>query len=266
MAQGSSNPTSNLQKVAGTAIDTNTGNASAGTQRIVLATNQPAISVTGTFYQGTQPVSGTFYQATQPVSGTVTINAIPTGANAIGSITNTTFAATQSGAWNISTLTNLSQLGGIAISMNTGIRDTGTQRVTIATNDVVPVSGTVELGATSLAALENISVTIPGTVDLGTISLTALESITTVSSVPGNFQSRVYGAVTTSAPTYITATDNALSLTTTGNLRVDGSSVTQPVSGTFWQATQPVSGTFYQATQPVSIAASVAVTGSLDYL
>lgn len=35
-------------------------------------------------------------------------------------------------------------------------------------------------------------------------------------------------------------------------LKVDGSGVTQPVSGIFWQATQPVSGTFWQATQPVS--------------
>jgi hypothetical protein len=47
-----------------------------------------------------------------------------------------------------------------------------------------------------------------------------------------------------------------------GRQPVDGSGVTQPVSGTFWQATQPVSlatapttpvtGTFWQATQPVS--------------
>lgn len=37
--------------------------------------------------------------------------------------------------------------------------------------------------------------------------------------------------------------------------KVDGSAVTQPVSGTFWQATQPVSGTFWQATQPISAAA-----------
>lgn len=59
------------------------------------------------------------------------------------------------------------------------------------------------------------------------------------------------GSVTTGAPTYTTATANALSLTTVGNLRVDGSSVTQPVSGTFWQATQPV-----------SIAATVSVGGS----
>ncbi|MHB8483660.1 MAG: hypothetical protein ACYDBV_13180 [Nitrospiria bacterium] len=36
--------------------------------------------------------------------------------------------------------------------------------------------------------------------------------------------------------------------------KVDGSAVTQPVSGTFWQATQPVSGTFWQATQPISLA------------
>ena len=82
MAAGSSNPTTNVVKVAGTAVDTNTGNASAGTQRIVLATNQPAI-----------PVTGIFYQATQPVSGTVTINAIPAGANAIGTVTTVGTAA-----------------------------------------------------------------------------------------------------------------------------------------------------------------------------
>jgi hypothetical protein len=34
--------------------------------------------------------------------------------------------------------------------------------------------------------------------------------------------------------------------------KVDGSAVTQPVSGTFWPVTQPVSGTFWQSTQPVS--------------
>jgi len=82
------------------------------------------------------------------------------------------------------------------------------------------------------------------------------------------------GAVTTAAPSYTTATTNNLSLTTAGALRVDGSSVTQPVSGTFWQATQPVSGTvsvsgsvavtgtFWQATQPVSIAATVNVSAA----
>lgn len=47
----------------------------------------PTVAVTGTFWQATQPVSGTFWQATQPVSGTV--------------------AATQSGTWNIGTITTL---------------------------------------------------------------------------------------------------------------------------------------------------------------
>jgi len=53
--------------------------------------------------------------------------------------------------------------------------------------------------------------------------------------------SQAGGSVTTSAPSYTTGTLNALSLTTVGNLRVDGSSVTQPVSGTVavTQSTSP---------------------------
>jgi hypothetical protein len=44
----------NLKQVNGTTVDTNTGNASAGTQRVVLASNQPAISVTSTPTYGTR--------------------------------------------------------------------------------------------------------------------------------------------------------------------------------------------------------------------
>lgn len=44
--------------------------------------------------------------------------------------------------------------------------------------------------------------------------------------------------------------------------KVDGSAVTQPVSGTFFQATQPVSGTFFQATQPVSASSLPLPTGA----
>jgi len=35
---------------------------------------------------------------------------------------------------------NITQQGGVAVSLNTGVRDAGTQRVTIATNDLVPIS------------------------------------------------------------------------------------------------------------------------------
>jgi len=45
MALGSSNPTTNLTKVKNTAVDVNTGNAGAGTQRVVIATNQPTLPV-----------------------------------------------------------------------------------------------------------------------------------------------------------------------------------------------------------------------------
>ena len=45
MALGSSNPTTNLTKVKNTAVDVNTGNAGEGTQRVVIATNQPTLPV-----------------------------------------------------------------------------------------------------------------------------------------------------------------------------------------------------------------------------
>jgi hypothetical protein len=106
------------------------------------------------------------------------------------------------------------------------------------------------------------------------------------------------GEYLSSPPTLTTGQMVALQTNVNGALKVDGSAVTQPVSGTFWQATQPVSGTvtanqggtwtvqpgntanttawlvtgtggtfpvtgtFWQATQPVSIASTVAVTQS----
>lgn len=69
----------------------------------------------------------------------------------------------------------------------------------------------------------------------------------------------IQGSVTTSAPTYTTGTINPLSLTTAGALRVDGSGVTQPVSGTFWQTTQPVSLSSLPA-----LAAGSALIGSVE--
>jgi hypothetical protein len=95
--------------------------------------------VSGTFWQATQPVSGTFWQATQPVS-IATMPSTP--------VTGTFWQATQPVSGTVTTAppanasANIAQLAGTAISVNTGVRDAGTQRVTIATNDVVPVTGT----------------------------------------------------------------------------------------------------------------------------
>jgi hypothetical protein len=70
---------------------------------VVIASNQTAV-----------PVSGTFYQATQPVS-LASLPALATGSNAIGSITNTSFAATQATATNLRTAAENYQ-GGSAVS------------------------------------------------------------------------------------------------------------------------------------------------------
>ena len=79
----------------------------AASSPVVIASNQSALPVTGTFWQATQPVSiasmpstpvtGTFWQATQPVSLTST--------TITGSV-----AATQSGTWNIGSITTLPAL------------------------------------------------------------------------------------------------------------------------------------------------------------
>ncbi len=84
----SANQSVNQTQVNGVAVSTGSGVSGTGTQRVILASDQTAVPVTGTFFQATQPVSGTVavsnFPATQPVSqvgspwgisGTVTANA-----------------------------------------------------------------------------------------------------------------------------------------------------------------------------------------------
>lgn len=99
--------------------------------RLKPADTLTAVTTVGTI---TNPVAvtGTFFQGTQPVSGTITATQA-TGTNLHTVVDSGTITT-------VSTVTNLSQLGGTAVSMNTGTRDAGTQRVTIATNDLVPIS------------------------------------------------------------------------------------------------------------------------------
>lgn len=104
-----------------------------------------------------------------------------------------------------------------------------------------PVSGTITANAgtnlnTSALALD--------------ASVTGLQ-VSQGSSTSGQKGDLIQGAVTTGAPSYTTAQTSPLSLSTAGNLRVDGSSVTQPVSaaslplpaGAATGAKQPALGT-----------------------
>lgn len=87
----SANQSVNMAQVAGTTTDTNSGTKSAGTQRIVIATDQPQLT-------NALKVDGS--AATQPVSGTVTADTELPAAAALGtSMANPTTPAI--GAFNV---------------------------------------------------------------------------------------------------------------------------------------------------------------------
>lgn len=110
----------------------------------------------------------------------------------------------------------------------------------------VPVSGTVTANAGSgnfsvvQATAANLNATVIGTVtaNIGTSGALALDAtLAKLTIAPGtaigsNTLALIGGHVTTASPTYTNGNINPLSLTTAGALRVDGSTVTQPISGT----------------------------------
>jgi len=199
--------------------------------------------------------------------GSIT-NALPAGTNSIGQVTanagtnlNTSSLALESGG-NLAT-----------IATNTGkIPSKGTATianstpVNIASDQTVPVSlASVPSHAVTNAgtfAVQNTAATPAGTNSIGTVGL--------------NAGSNTIGAISNTAFTANAGTNlntSALALESGGNLAtiatntgkipslvsgrvpIDGSGVTQPVSGTVGiSGTVPVSGTFWQTTQPVSLA------------
>lgn len=118
------------------------------------------------------------YQSFKDATGATSYRKV-TGAGTTGDpavchqiIDSGTLSATQSGTWNVTTVssvTNLSQMGGTAIAMGTGVRSAGTQRVTIATDDVVPVTGTF-WQATQPVSLASLPALAAGTNAIGKLS------------------------------------------------------------------------------------------------
>jgi hypothetical protein len=181
---------------------------------------------------------------TQPVSGTVTANA-GTGTFTVAG----TVAATQSGTWTVQPGNTANTTPWLA-TINQG----GNSAAVTASNALKvdgsgvtqPISGTVTANAGTgnftvvQSTAGNLNATITGTVtaNIGTTNGLALDTsvngilLAQGSTTSGEKGPIIQGAVTTSAPTYTTGNTNPLSLTTGGLLRVDGSGVTQPVSGT----------------------------------
>ncbi len=129
--------------------------------------NAGTVVVTGTFWQATQPMSavslplpaGASTVAKQPALGTagtasadvLTIQGVASMTKLLTTPDNPTNldvllssrlkpADTLTGVTTVATVTSLTQMNGAAIAMNTGVRTAGTQRVTVATDDIVPAS------------------------------------------------------------------------------------------------------------------------------
>ncbi len=143
------NQSVNAAQLAGTTTDTNSGNKSAGTLRVVLATDQPALTnkllVTpdSVALPANQSVNVSQINAVTPLMGA--------GNTGTGSL-RVTIATDQAQLTNKLLVTpdansavNVAQMNGVATSMGAGASGTGVQRVTLASDD--PAVAT--LGATT---------------------------------------------------------------------------------------------------------------------
>lgn len=129
----------------------------------------------------------------------------------------------------------------------------------------VVIQGETTPGVYTNAAVDssgNVSVT--GSVT-STVTFPAQSSTTSGQTGP-----LVQGAVTTSAPTYTTAKTNPLSLNTSGGLRVDGSGVTQPISGSItatgsgnFTVTQATGTNLHTVIDSGTVTAVTAITNAL---
>jgi hypothetical protein len=212
-----------------------------------------------------------------PVTGSLSIS---------GGLTNTELRAapvpvSQSGSWSISGTVAVSgpltdaQLRATAVpvsgtvSVSGAVAVTGTfWQATQPVSGTVGISGTVPVSGTFWQATQPVSGTVTANAGSGTFAISAA-SLPLPSGAATAAKQPALGTAGTASADVLTV-QGVASMTA---LKVDGSGVTQPVSGTFWQSTQPVSiasmpstpvtGTFWQSTQPVSLASLPALaTGS----
>ena len=270
LQQNAELPISGSVTITGTPT-VNTGLSQSLTNSQLRAT---PVDVTGNFYQTTQPVSvislplpsGAATEAKQPALGTAgasstdvitvqgiaggvaqpvtiaTLPALATGTNTIGAISNTSFAATQSGAWDI---TNISG----TISLPTGASTSALQttgNTSLSNIDTkTPALGQALAAASIPVVLPAVQVTAltPPT----TVGVNSLPALSTGSNAIGSITNTSFG---------ISGTLPAFTTTPTFNI---GTAPTIAVTGTFWQATQPVS----LSTNTPTLQASSAIVGKV---
>jgi hypothetical protein len=152
------------EKIAGSPIDTNSGVKSSGTQRVVIATDQPAL--TNGFATNETQLGGV---------------AIDTNSGVKSAGTQRVVIATDQPTLTNGFTTNEALIAGTAIDVNSGVKSAGTQRVVLATDQpqltaalkvdgsaaTQPVSGTVTAnlnnlnGAATAALQSNVQANLP---------------------------------------------------------------------------------------------------------
>lgn len=214
-----------IQGVAGgTAVPvsgTVTANAGTGSFTVVQAT---AANLNATVVQGTAA-----NLRTQTASEAATAATTPTVAGLAGGAVTTAAPTYTTGQMDPLSLTTTGLLRVDGSGVTQPVSGTVTANAGTGNFNVIG-TGTAGTAATGVVTIQGIAggvaVPISGTVTA------ANASVSTTNTTPPGSATYIGGSVTTAAPTYTTATMNALSLTTAGALRIDGSAVTQPVSGT----------------------------------
>jgi hypothetical protein len=220
-----------------------------GNVKVNLETPLP----TGTNALGSVSVSN--LPGTQPVSGTIAIStlpALPTGTNSIGAVTITGTLAD-----------NLTQVGGSTITLGSKTSANSLPVVVASDQAALPVTGTffqttqpVSASTLPLPTGASTSAKQPA---LG-VAGTASTDVITVQGIASGTPQPISGTVSVTGTVPVSGTFFQTTQPVSGSVTATVSG-TVPVSGTFYQTTQPVSGTFYQATQPVS--GTVAISGTL---
>lgn len=203
------NQSINNAQVSGTAIDVNSGVKSAGTMRVVIATDQPALTnkllVTpdSVALPANQSTNESQINGITPLMGN---GVTGTGSQRVTIASdNTAFSvnSVQSGTWNIGSITTLpalpanqstneAQINGVAPLMGNGVTGTGSQRVTIASDNtafsvnaaqsgtwnVTNVSGTVSLPTGAATAAKQPALGTAGTSSADVLTVQGRASMT----------------------------------------------------------------------------------------
>jgi hypothetical protein len=223
---------------------TASGTITAITQNVAVSTVGKSvvdIQVTGVYTGALTPqitVDGTNWIALSTIRN-VNTNAI---AATIASATQGIFQAEISGSTQFRIIANAAVTGTATITLRTSLAKGPGSSVTQA---VSAASLPLPTGAAT-SALQTTGNTSLATIVTNTNGMSVAQGSTTAGQVGGLTQA----AVTTAAPTYVNGQTRPLSLNTLGGLRVDGSDVTQPISGS-------VSVSNFPATQNVAVTSIV---------